>query len=229
MLIGEPPNLWLARDTNGDLKADAKELVTDTYGRARRRTSSTTPTACCGAIDNWIYTSEHDGYLRLKNGKFETAATLSRGQWGATQDDAGRIYRNTNEPRCSSTWCRRATSLRNPTLAADARHVRVAAGPTQVNTVWPVRRRRGVNRGYQHGHAARRTARCARTPPSARRPIYRGDRLPAELHGNVFVAESAGNLVGRLIVSDDGTTLRARDGLRARRSSSPPPTSASGR
>ena len=26
----------------------------------------------------------------------------------------------------------------------------------------------------------------------------------------MFVTESAGNLVGRLIVSDDGTTLRAR-------------------
>ena len=27
VLVGEPPHLWLARDTNGDLKADTKELV----------------------------------------------------------------------------------------------------------------------------------------------------------------------------------------------------------
>ena len=33
VLIGEPPHLWLARDTNGDLKADSKELVVDTYGQ----------------------------------------------------------------------------------------------------------------------------------------------------------------------------------------------------
>src|SRR5687768_17393714 len=33
VLVGEPPNLWLMKDTNGDLKADTKELVTDTYGR----------------------------------------------------------------------------------------------------------------------------------------------------------------------------------------------------
>ena len=33
-LIAEPPNLWLARDTNGDLVADTKELVTKTYGQA---------------------------------------------------------------------------------------------------------------------------------------------------------------------------------------------------
>ena len=40
--------------------------------------------------------------------------------------------------------------------------------------------------------------------------VYRGDRLPAELYGNVFVAEPAGNLVSRIIVTDDGTTLRGK-------------------
>jgi hypothetical protein len=40
--------------------------------------------------------------------------------------------------------------------------------------------------------------------------VYRGDRLPADLSGNVFVADPAANLVSRIILSDDGTTLRAR-------------------
>jgi mono/diheme cytochrome c family protein len=40
--------------------------------------------------------------------------------------------------------------------------------------------------------------------------VYRGDRLPAELYGNVFVVEPAGNLVSRIIVFDDGTTLRGK-------------------
>ena len=43
-----------------------------------------------------MYTSEGTTLLRLKDGKFEVRKTLSRGQWGATQDDAGRVYRNTN-------------------------------------------------------------------------------------------------------------------------------------
>ena len=30
VLIGEPPNLWLMKDTNGDLKVDTKELVSNT-------------------------------------------------------------------------------------------------------------------------------------------------------------------------------------------------------
>ena len=34
VLVAEPPNLWLARDTDGDLKAETKESVTDAYGQA---------------------------------------------------------------------------------------------------------------------------------------------------------------------------------------------------
>src|SRR6185436_18763702 len=33
VLVAEPPNVWLMHDTNGDLKMDTKELVTDRYGR----------------------------------------------------------------------------------------------------------------------------------------------------------------------------------------------------
>src|SRR5687768_313637 len=31
VLVGEPPNLWYMQDTNGDLKADRKDAVTDAY------------------------------------------------------------------------------------------------------------------------------------------------------------------------------------------------------
>src|SRR5262249_26849355 len=40
--------------------------------------------------------------------------------------------------------------------------------------------------------------------------IYRGDRLPADAYGNAFVAEPAANLVSRVIIGDDGTTLRVK-------------------
>jgi hypothetical protein len=30
VLVGEPPNLWLMKDTNGDLKADTKDPVNNT-------------------------------------------------------------------------------------------------------------------------------------------------------------------------------------------------------
>ena len=64
--------------------------------------------------------------------------------------------------------------------------------------VWPVRPNPGTNRAYQFGidrpdgTLSRFTSVCAPL-------IYRGDRLPAELYGNVFVAEPAANLVSRII------------------------------
>ena len=57
VLIAEPPNLWLARDTNGDLVADTKELVTDTYGQAAANVEHNA-NSLLWALDNWMYTSE---------------------------------------------------------------------------------------------------------------------------------------------------------------------------
>jgi hypothetical protein len=94
-LVAEPPNLWLARDTNGDLVADTKDLVTGSYGQGAANVEHN-ENALLWALDNWMYTSEGTTLLRLKDGAFEVRTTLSRGQWGATQDDAGRVYRNTN-------------------------------------------------------------------------------------------------------------------------------------
>jgi mono/diheme cytochrome c family protein len=207
VLIGEPPHLWLARDTNGDLKADTKELVVDTYGQELGNIEHNA-NSLTWALDNWMHTSEHNGYLRLKDGKFEYQPTLPRGQWGATQDDAGRIFRNTNEAALFVDLVPARYFMRNPNLVR-TRGSYESLVNAEVNTVWPVRPTRGVNRGYQDGvlrpdgRLTRFTAVCAPT-------VYRGDRLPAELYGNVFVAEPAGNLVSRLVVSDDGTTLRAR-------------------
>src|SRR6476661_1751631 len=207
VLIGEPPHLWLAKDTNGDLKADTKELVVDTYGQELGNIEHNA-NSLTWALDNWMYTSEHNGYLRLKDGKFEYQPTLSRGQWGATQDDGGRIYRNTNEAALFVDLLPARYFTRNPNLVR-TRGLYESLQNDEVNTVWPVRPTRGVNRGYQDG-VLRPDGRLAHFTSVCSPTVYRGDRLPAELYGNVFVAEPAANLVSRIIVSDDGTTLRAK-------------------
>ncbi len=207
VLIGEPPHLWLARDTNGDLKADTKELVVDTYGQELGNIEHNA-NSLTWALDNWMYTSEHNGYLRLKDGKFEYQQTLPRGQWGATQDDAGRIYRNTNEAALFVDLLPARYFMRNPNLVR-TRGSYESLQNDEVNTVWPVRPTPGVNRGYQDG-ILRPDGRLAHFTSVCSPTVYRGDRLPRELYGNVFVAEPAANLVSRIIVSDDGTTLRSK-------------------
>jgi mono/diheme cytochrome c family protein len=207
VLVGEPPNLWLARDTDGDLRADTKELVTDTYGQ-RQAGPEHNANGLMWGLDNWMYTSEHDSYLRLKNGRFDVQKTLPRGQWGLSMDDGGRIYRNTNEAALFVDLVPARYFMRNPGLLR-TRGAYESLNSDAVNAVWPVRPTRGVNRGYQDG-VLRPDGRLARFTSVSAPTVYRGDRLPSELYGNVFVAEPAANLVSRLIVSDDGTGLKAR-------------------
>ena len=209
VLVAEPPNAWLMRDTDGDLKMDAKELVTDRYGRRDARVEQNANEFFWG-MDNWIHTAESDIQLRLKDLKFEVRRTLSRGEWGVTHDDAGRIYRNTNESSLHVDFVPTPYFTRNPALLRTrGSYEALRDEENAVNTVWPVRPNPGTNRAYQFGidrpdgTLARFTSVCAPL-------IYRGDRLPAEVSGNAFVAEPAANLVSRIIIEDDGKTLQAR-------------------
>jgi mono/diheme cytochrome c family protein/glucose/arabinose dehydrogenase len=209
VLIAEPPNLWLARDTDGDLRADTKELVTNNYGRAEANVEHNA-NGLLWALDNRMYTSETDMYLRLKNGRFEVQKTLSRGQWGVGQDDAGRIYRNSNESVLHVDIVPTPYFARNPALLRTRGSYESLRGEqNEVNRVWPVRPTRGVNRGYQAG-ILRADGTLASYTAAAAPTVYRGDRLPADLYGNVFVVDPAANLVSRIIIGDDGATLRAR-------------------
>ena len=210
VLVGEPPNVWLMHDTNGDLRMDTKELVTDSTGAAKRA-SSRTRTASTGGSTTGCTRRTATSVLRLKDGKFEVQKTLSRGEWGVTHDDAGRIYRNTNESALHVDFVPTPYYARNPNLlrtrgsyerlARRREHRRTSSGRCG--------RIPGTNRAYQagidrpDGTLAKFTSVCAPL-------VYRGDRLPAELYGNVFVAEPAANLVSRIDLDDDGTTLRAR-------------------
>ena len=134
-----------------------------------------------------------------------------------TQDDFGRVYRNSNS---SALHHRSGADAVLPPQSESRPHawqlrVHGRSGRTErhVSRCGP---NRGVNRGYQTGQLradgtlATYTAVCAPT-------VYRGDRLPAELAGNVFLAEPSGNLVSRVIISDDGTHAARAKGLRQRR------------
>jgi hypothetical protein len=210
VLVAEPPNVWLMRDTNGDLRSDSRERITDQYGRFEGDPQNNANGFYWG-LDNRMYTAGQSNIqLRLKDGVFEVQPTLARGEWGVSQDDSGRTYRNTNESALHVDLVQTSYYARNPSLARTrGSYERLADDNPDLNNVWPVRPNPGTNRAYQlgidreDGSIARFTSVCAPL-------VYRGDRLPQELYGNVFVAEPAANLVSRLIVSDDGTMLRAR-------------------
>lgn len=210
VLVAEPPNLWLMRDTNGDLRADEKERLSDHFSR-REGDPQNAGNGFPWAIDNWMHTAgETDLELRLKNGRFEFRRTVDQGEWGVTEDDAGRIYRNTNESALHVDVVQTHYFARNPNLLRTrGSYERLADDNPDLNVVWPVRPNPGTNRAYQagidrpDGSLARFTSVCAPV-------VYRGDRLPADVYGNVFVAEPAANLVSRIVLDDANGTLAAR-------------------
>jgi mono/diheme cytochrome c family protein/glucose/arabinose dehydrogenase len=209
VLIAEPPNLWFARDTNGDLRADTKELVTDRYGRVDANVEHNANTLLW-ALDNWMHTSESDIMLRLKNGKFEVRKTVSRGQWGASQDHEGRIYRNSNESVLHIDQLPTPYYARNPNLVRTRGSYESLRGDKDENmVVWPAQPTPGVNRGYQRG-VLREDGRLATFTSAAAPTVFSGDRLPWELRGNVFVVEPAANLVSRLIIREESGRLWAQ-------------------
>jgi mono/diheme cytochrome c family protein/glucose/arabinose dehydrogenase len=210
VLVGEPPNLWLMKDTDGDLKADSKELVSDSYGRAAASIEHNANSLFWG-LDNVIYTSEHDWHLRWKNGKFETIPTLPRGQWGASMDDAGRIFRNVNDAPLFVDFIAPKYYARNPNLVR-TRGLYEPLISREDSTIWPARATRGVNRGYRdqffRPDDSSVTIQGVGTPV-----VYRGDRLPKELYGDAFITDSTTNLVHRYKIVDDGYgRLKAVDG-----------------
>jgi len=209
VLVAEPPNVWLMKDTNGDLKMDKKELVTDQYGRREARVEQNANSFFWG-LDNWMYTANGDVMLRFKDGKFEVRKTLSRGEWGVTQDDAGRIYRNTNESVLHVDLVPTQYFMRNPNLLRTrGSYERLADEANVANIVWPVRRNPGTNRAYQSG-IDREDGTLFHFTSVCAPIIYRGDRLPSDLYGNAFAAEPAANLVSRVIIDDTGSGLIVR-------------------
>ena len=213
ILVLEPPNVWLMHDTNGDLKMDTKELVGTDYGRREGGVEGNANSFEWG-LDNYLHSAGSSVWysLRLKDGVFDRRPTLSRGEWGVGQDDFGRMFRNDSESTLQVDLVPTPYYARNPGMLRTRGSDEVLTNDVNnINEVWPVRPNLGTNRSYQFGVTRPSDGTIVQVTAACTPTVFRGDRLPPELYGNVFVAEPAGNFVRRIVLDDDGTTLRARN------------------
>lgn len=201
VLIAEPPNLWFFEDTDGDLIADKKTIVTDDYGN--QTNPEHTANALMWGLDNWIYSANHTVRYRLKDGKWESQDTIFRGQWGQTHDDWGRPFYNTNSDQLRGDLLPAEYLTRNPGIT---RPYGFGVRITTDQRVWPSRVTPGINRGYRNGML--RDGKLTKFTGACGPVIYRGDVMP-DLAGNAFVPEPAGNLIKRNILSEDDGIISA--------------------
>ena len=208
VLVAEPPHLWYAQDTDGDLQSDRKVEVLDDYaknGNVEHRENGLRQ-----AIDNWIYNAKSNRrfLFDLKNGEpqIRVEKTRFRGQWGISQDSYGRLYYNTN-----SNYLRAESFPGN----LKQHNYRLSDGGTKSHSVasdqkvYPIRINPGVNRGYKPP-TLREDGRLNTTTGVSGQTVYRGDQFPNKFRENAFVPDVAGNVVAFFNMKRNGNSVKAK-------------------
>lgn len=197
VLVAEPPNLFFCKDTDGDGKADVKEVVTSDYGTLGGQPEHMANTPVW-AMDNAIWSAGYSTRFKLRGGVWQKDSGLGRGQWGLCQDNYGRLYFNYNSDMLRADLLPTEAFTRNPLLRnAASVNAKVAAD----QTLYPSHPTPGVNRGYDpkslraDGTLSKPTGTCGAL-------IYRGDAFPAAYRGNAFIPEPCANLVKRFTMSE---------------------------
>jgi mono/diheme cytochrome c family protein/glucose/arabinose dehydrogenase len=203
-LIAVPPNLYFCKDTDGDGKADVKDVVATDFGTLGGQPEHMANTPVW-AMDNAIWSAGYSTRFKLRSGVWQKDTGLGRGQWGLCQDDFGRLYFNYNSDMLRADLLPTDAFTRNPLLRnASSINAKIAAD----QTLFPSHPTPGVNRGYDpkslraDGTLPKPTGTCGAL-------IYRGDAFPAAYRGNAFVPEPCANLVKRFTMSESGGTVKA--------------------
>lgn len=211
LLVAEPPNLWFMRDTDGDGKADDKQLVANDYGNPANPEHSAN--GLMWGLDNWIYSANHTTRFRYLakpgpgQGEWQREPTIFRGQWGITQDDFGQLYFNNNSIALYTDVMQAEYLLRNRNLP-NPRGANVQLARADEISVWPARITTGVNRGYR---ILREDGTLPELTAASGPVIYRGSLFPKSFYGDAFICEPAGNLIKRLFIEERDGVPRVRN------------------
>jgi mono/diheme cytochrome c family protein/glucose/arabinose dehydrogenase len=196
-LVLKLPQLVFARDRNGDGVADSEEVLVD--GLEIAANPWVAQADVLRLLDNRVYGSRFPWRWRDTNGSWEKSPHLStRGQWGISQDNFGRLYYASNTDHLIGDLVPGHYFTRNPNYTVTAG---VDFQIAKDQRVWPHAITPGVNRRGQVDDDGKLKEFTANTGPL----VYRGDQFGAEYVGNVFLGEVAGRLIRRdLITEKDG-------------------------
>ncbi len=206
VLIAEPPHLWFCEDTNGDLQCDNKTLV-GKYGRPGN--PEHTENGLMHGLDNWMYSADASVRHRFRDGKLLEDPTNSRGQWGMTQDDFGRLFYNYENRPLHADLFPSAYTLRNKNvdLRRSVMGMNYDVGGS-AREVYPIRVTPGVTLG---GNELRDDGTLRTFTIACGPSIYRGDQFPQQYRGASVIPEAAGNLVRLNYLSSDGVHFSAKN------------------
>jgi putative membrane-bound dehydrogenase-like protein len=215
VLVTAAPDIWHFVDTDGDGKADKKQIILTGFAEGNQQLRANGLT---WGLDNWVYAANgrsggtirkpgapatqaiaiprSDFRFRPDTGDTEAIAGFS--QFGLPRDDFGNRFPSWNTTPFRHVVLEERYLKRNPYLASVA-GVAATVDPSDPGRVYSISpppttfNREPVNFF---------NASCGNT-------IYRGDLLPASYHGNEFVCEPLTNLVHRRSLKPNGVTFVA--------------------
>ena len=189
VLLVAPPHLILARDTDGDDRADEQIVLDDCF--AGLDNPEHAGNGLRFGMDNWLHCSQHPWEYRYEDGTVQRRAVPPHGQWGTTRDEWDRWYTTPNSYPLFVDLVPKHYANMNPAFRwFDGIYERVPAD----TSIHPARINPGVNRGYQP--ATLRDDFTLRTFTGACSPeLLLDDTLGKAYRNALFVCEPAGNCV----------------------------------
>lgn len=234
LIVTSAPDIFWMKDTDGDGKADIKQVLFTGFPKVNPEARITNPRY---GIDNWVYFANHGREGRITSPSHpERQPLLVRGtdfrynptrdvaenssgiaQFGLTFDEWGNefITENTTHLRqvvLPFKYLSRAPLLEVPAVAQNIYEGGVVSGqifPLTGPQEW--RKQRTALRQQRYDEQAlNRTEHVGGYFSGASGgTVYNGDAWPAEYRGSVFTGEVSANLVHRDVLTPDGVTYKA--------------------
>lgn len=202
-LVCVPPNLLYYQDTNGDGVADEHTVIDDKVGQLGGQPEHM-PNTPIWALDNWIYLSQHGTRYRFSEGVWIKDSVATRGQWGQSMDDEGRLFSNSNGSLLNVNYLSPAHYARSPRFESpEGLYVPVMKN----GTVWPTCSSRGFQSGFRESIVRKENSTLVNVTAACGPCIYRGDLFGGDFRGNAFACEPAGNLVKRMLLREENGLL----------------------
>ena len=156
-------------------------------------------------IDNWIYSAKSNARYRQVDGEWIREATTSRGQWGLTHDEFGRLYYNDNSNALYG-------DVVPPNLLIKNQYHKAAIGigpQVATDNRLYLLQATDVNRGYLPGVLDSVTGKVQQFTSACGPHIHSATGLGSEVVGDAFVCGPEGNLVKRYKMNYDGYKISA--------------------
>ena len=191
-------NVYKYTDTNGDGKADKKELFTTKYGRSGNVEHQ--QAFMYYGMDNWLYSTVNAFRVReTPNGVIREKTGFNRAQWGVTQDDDGKLWFQGGASGVPSyfQFPIQYGNFEVPNELAKGFEVPWGAAVKIADM------QGGMDEVRQPDGSLNRVT------GSAGNDVFRGDRLPENIKGQYFYGEPVARIVRQInpVVTEGLTTL----------------------